>query len=268
MQKLKLRLSLIYIWALPIISVPILYGVKNETGWSIYVTAVVIHLILSFTCYRHLVTKAMLVAPIKFSGIIILMGALVTFIAATTFIGTDPIVVSQHIPEHNWTTLGFFLSSIISLLGFIYLHDIVSSGSSKKLAVIALSLLHFGTVLWAIHLAFRWTVMPSLISPMSNADQLPNWYEPINNWSTSLYVIFMSFSYIAFTIYSVALFKEQLISKPWALALSSFGILSTILFLIGTPFFGMPISTQIIPWLLAILFLKMNKMESAESVHT
>ncbi|MDL5050130.1 hypothetical protein QQ054_29415 [Oscillatoria amoena NRMC-F 0135] len=77
----------------------------------------------------------------------------------------------------------------------------------------------------------------------------------INSWSVSLYASYMVLTYLAFAGFSAALLKPGML-RGWLITCSSiFGVIVPFLFASGVFVFGMPITAQLVPFLLGVKIL-------------
>lgn len=260
---LRKRIAELYIWLLPVSSVPVMFLVKNNFDREVFLFAVVVHLLL-VALSLGIITRdrqpsdrdhATNIRP----AVLLIIGAVLTFIAATTFVGTAPEVISKHKFEHYWTSIGFFLATLASLAGALFL--LISLKDKPGLSFLSFTLLLVGTVLWIIHLAFRLTVLVWVSDNALNDNTVLNTYTMINSLSISLYAIYMGLGYLSFAGFASALVKAGLL-QGWLIKICTlFSIVAPVLFAFGVFAFGMPITAQMVPFLIGVMLLT-NKHSS------
>lgn len=255
--KRRILISHIYLWSLPILSVPILYLIKNNTGLTFYLMLVITHLSFTSVSLYQLrpkdltdTSKIMLV-----SAYLLILGATCTFISATTFPTTALTAISSDKFGHYWTSSGFFISEIMFLSGLMYLNNILES-RGIRVHKIGYLLMLIGGVLWLAHLAFRLSIMAWSADQLSQSGEIPDGYEMMTLWAGSFYVSYMTLTYLGFIAYGLAFLRIHTLPKWLARTTLIFGIVTPLLFGLGIGPFRMPIAIQIIPWLIGIYLIK------------
>ncbi|MCB0279238.1 MAG: hypothetical protein KDD94_07040 [Calditrichaeota bacterium] len=258
LKTVTVKIAGIYLWCLPVLSVPVLFLVKNNVSLPLFITAVGLHLGLLALALRFRLSASGSTIGGKeqrITAILLIVSATLTFISATTFPGTDIARIAENEFGHYWTSGGFFISAVISLVAFLYLYlmlkrQIITSSH------IAFLLVLIGTILWLIHLLFRLTVMISVAGILTDGGQIPELYPIANRLASSFYVIFMLFSYSALAIFAYGLLQTDLLKKWVSRLVIIFSVLAMIGFSTGIMFFGMPITAELMPWLIGIMLIR------------
>ena len=263
MKNRRKSISYIYLWLLPILSVPVLYGIKNNSDLVVYLLSVLVHLGLLAWCIRGLRPAGQTESngKVHFVSALLLFGATGTFISATTFPTTDLAAISADKFGHYWTSAGFFISELLFLAGMDQLNVMIYQRGIRMHKFGYLLLLTGGT-LWLVHLSFRLSAMTWAADQKSLTGSIPDFYEMAVLWSGSLYAAYMALSYLGFIAYGLA-FKRSGLFPGWlSTATLIFGIVSPILFATGIGPFRMPIVIQIMPWLIGIYLIKRTERKS------
>ena len=104
------------------------------------------------------------------------MGSAIVWLGAITFPGMDLENIAAHRPDHLFTTVFFMLGAVLTLAGFTVFTALVRESGNSVFAELGLVAFLFGSVFWAIHLAFRAVVMVSAAEEMLVSGAAPSWY--------------------------------------------------------------------------------------------
>ena len=253
----------IYVWILPILSVPILYLIKNNFGTNTFIFAVAVHITLVFYSLWLFIKSrdVQFKSNIYITVVFLIMGAALTFISAATFPGTDLKMIAANNFGHYWTSGGFLIAAIISLIGLILLSSILKQRGESIYQKIGFMIVFIGTIMWIIHLSFRLTAMVWASNEIENMGLPIPFYEMSNEFAGFLYIIYMFFTYVGLSLYGLSFLKIKLLPKWLSLLTIAFGLISAVSFVSGIAFFGMPITIQLIIWLIGIYLIRnLNKL--------
>jgi hypothetical protein len=102
-----------------------------------------------------------------------------------------------------WMIAGVLLSGT-GLFGF-------ASLAADALMFVAASLFAIGAMVMLVHLLFRLTVVPWVAQRRVEDGVAPTWFEPIEKWAGSMYVLHMTLSYVAFAVIGAGLLISGLL---------------------------------------------------------
>lgn len=255
-MKKKIHLPYVYLWLLPVVSVPVLYTIRNNTNVIFFVSCVIIHLgLFAFSLVLLGPNRSKHNGSTASTAVLLLLGAALTFISATTFPTTSLTAISADKFGHYWTSIGFFVSELIFLSGMMYLSKELEKNAFGPHKVGFLLMLT-GGVLWLFHLSFRVTVMVWAADLRSESGVIPDSFEMMLQLSGSLYVAYMALTYLGFIGYGLSLLRTELLPRWLAHTTLLFGISTPLLFAFGLGPFRMPIAIQVIPWLIGIYLIR------------
>lgn len=256
----------IYLWILPILSVPVLYGIRISSNLEIFIGVVIVHLIIIWLALWSL-TSSERIKPNKLvtiTSVLLISGAAFTFISATTFPTTSLDAIFSDKFGHYWTSIGFFISELFFLSGMTYLGTYIEKSDGKSsIHKIGYLLIISGGILWLIHLSFRVTAMVWAADEKASSGVVHNFYEATELWASSLYVCYMVLTYLGVALYGIALKKSGFLPKWLTRSTILFGFSASVLFVSGIGPFGMPIIIQLAPWLIGIFLLKSIRVDSS-----
>lgn len=255
----KKTLSEVYLWILPILSVPVLYGIKISSNLEIFIGAVLVHLVIIGLALWSLTSpgKIKLNPVATITSILLIVGAACTFISATTFPTTNLDAIYSNKFGHYWTSIGFFISQLIFLSGMTYMNGCIKKSDQRtRIHKTGYLLVVSGGILWLIHLTFRITAMVWAADEKAASGIVHKFYEATELWAGSLYVSYMILTYFGIALYGIAFKKSGVLPAWFGTSTIVFGILATTLFAVGVGPFGMPIMIQLAPWLAGIFLLK------------
>lgn len=245
-----------YLWLLPLLSVPLLFLIKNNTDLITYIMSVLLHLtltVLSISRFRagSLSNKN---KALTASATLLILGSTFTFISATTFPTTALSSIAADLFGHYWTSAGFFISELVFLLAMNRLRAvlILHNAAPHRSGFIAIMI---GGILWFIHLGIRLTVMVWAADELSATGVTPEYYEKSDLWIGVPYAAYMLLTYAGFIAFGLALRQTSLVPSWLSRFTILFGLVTPVLFAIGIGPFRMPIAIQIMPWLIGMFLI-------------
>ena len=222
------RLGELYLWlgpALPFLPFAVLEAMRGRIGVAVVVPVAAVHLVLLAAAYHALRTpNGAAATDARVAGGLLIFGSIIVWFGATTWPGMQLEKVAAHRAEHLFTTGAFLIGALLTLGGFTVLRTVLRESGDRFLSQLGLVSFLFGTVSWAMHLAFRATVMVSLAQETPASAAAPAWYGPLRLWSGAMYAIYMPLAYLAIAAFGAAMLKTGLAGKGWGRTFVVFGL--------------------------------------------
>lgn len=249
------RLAELYIWlfTIPLMVVAVIYG---RVGFTAFGASGAAHLIITAVALGVLGRAVGApIGPARLAGALLVLGSAIFWLGAITWPGSGLSSIATEPASHTSTAVLFLVGSLVTLAGFIGLRTILRAAGDEWLSQLGLVSFLFGTVMWAIHLVFRVTVVRPLAEQAASAP--PTWFEPLHMWSEGLYAIYMVLAYLAIAAYGGALLKTQWVGKGWGRAFVVFGLVAAVGFLSPARLaFEAPLTVQFAPYAMGVLLLR------------
>jgi hypothetical protein len=196
---------------------------------------------------------------------LLMFGSIIVWFAALAWPGMGLAQIAARRGEHVFASGAFLVGALLTLAGFTVLTKLLENAGDRFLAHLGLTSLFFGTVSWAIHLAFRLTVVLSLAQKTAGA-ALPEWYPPLSLWAGAMYAIYMSLAYLAIAAFGAAMLNVGWIGKGWGRTFFVFGLVAAAGFLTRTGVFDPPLVVNIMPYAMGMLLLRKAGVRSINIV--
>lgn len=155
-----------------------------------------------------------------------------------------------------FTTGAFLVGALLTLGGFTVLGGVLRQTGDRFLSQLGLVSFLFGTMSWAIHLAFRATVMASLARETSASAAVPAWYGPLRLWSGAMYAIYMPLAYLAIAAFGAAMLKTGWAGKGWGRTFVVFGVVAALGFVARLGIFDLPLGVQFMPYAMGMILMR------------
>jgi len=184
------RLAELYLWLGPILPLSALVKVHDAGGLTAFVPAGIIHLVLVGIALLGVTAPAGGAGTMpRLAGGLLVLGSTVVWLGAATFPGMRLEEVASHRAGHWFTSGAFLLGALISLAGFTLLATLLREAGERVLSQLGSVAFLFGAVTWALHLAFRATIMVSAAEEFASSGAAPAWYQALRLWSGAMYAI-------------------------------------------------------------------------------
>jgi len=254
------RLAELYLWLLPgvLAWLPAIHGAAG-----LRVTAVTgsLYLLLTVTALWLLGARpsAKVPAPAgasaRFAGFLLIIGSALVWLGAVTFRSMDLASIAARRSDHLFTTVFFMLGAVVTLAGFTVLTALLRESGRPVLAELGLVVFLFGSVCWAIHLAFRAVVMVSAAEGMLVSGAAPSWYPSWRLFGGVMFGFYMTAAYLATAAYGSALLSSGWAGKGWGRAFVVFGLVAVAGFLTVRAF-SPPLMAQFMPHAMGLILLR------------
>jgi len=187
---------------------------------------------------------------------LLILGATVVWFAAVVWPGVESVQIARHSAEHVFASTGFLLGALLTLAGFTILNSSLEDAGDRILSRLGVLSLFFGTVCWALHLAFRLTVVISVAQ--NDRGVVPEWYPPMRMWTGVMYGLYMPLAYLGIAAFGAALGNIGWIGKGWGRAFVIFGLIATAGFLARIGIFDPPLVVNVMPYIAGVLLMRRN----------
>ncbi len=250
------RLAELYLWLGPILPFSALVEVRDAGGFTAFVPAGVAHLGLIGIAVLRVTAPAVGAGAVpRLAGALLILGSTIVWLGAVTFPGMQLDEVASHRADHWFTSGTFLLGALITLAGFSLLATLLHDAGERVYSQLGQSGFLLGVVAWALHLAFRATVMVSAAQESTASGTAPAWYGPLRLWSGAMYALYMSLAYLATSAYGAAMLKTGWAGKGWGRTFVIFGVIATAVFLARLGF-DVPLAVQFMPYAMGMLLLR------------
>ncbi len=254
------RLAELYLWLVPI-SLAWFAAIHDAAG--LRVTAVIgsLHLLLIAAALWLLGARptARVPAPAdasaRFASFLLIMGSAIVWLGAITFPGMDLEKIAAHRPDHFFTTVFFMLGAVLTLAGFTVFTALVRESGNSVFAELGLVAFLFGSVFWAIHLAFRAVVMVSAAEEMLVSGAAPLWYHSWRLFAGLMYGLYMTSAYLSTAAYGGAMLRSGWAGKGWGRTFVVVGLVMAAGF-VTLRAFNLPLLVQFMPYAMGLILLR------------
>ncbi len=139
--------------------------------------------------------------------------------------------------------------------GWIHrVHSARESGNSV-FAELGLVAFLFGSVFWAIHLAFRAVVMVSAAEEMLVSGAAPSWYHSWRLFAGLMYGLYMTSAYLSTAAYGGAMLRSGWAGKGWGRTFVVVGLVMAAGF-VTLRAFNLPLLVQFMPYAMGLILLR------------
>ena len=158
--------------------------------------------------------------------------------------------IAAHPTAWAFSAILLAISLILCVAGLAVFNDYFQFSEARLLAKIGFFTYLIGSIFWILVMGFRLSVSPWAAQILGETSSLPETFTPLNLLQSTLYDIFMISTFLASSIYGLALLKAK--QFPNALGWFSlvYGLLAAVSFAInGGP---IPIMVLVVPLVLGI----------------
>ena len=250
------RLAELYLWLAPILSLSLLQipaqSLASRMGvdWIVvYRPVAVVHVLLAGMAAWALAARSPKSNAIRLAGRFLIVGAVVFWVGARTFPGTDLEAVSTHLAGHTWTAANFMLATVVTIPGLTCFTRALRAAGDRSLAAWGLGGYLFGAVLWIVHLTIRLTLMRTAARHYADTGSAPAWFAAWWDAAGVLFGIYSVLAYLAIVAYGVALLRTRLLPR-WT------GWTCIVVGLLAAPLVGPPFWIHVVLWLVGLTLLR------------
>lgn len=172
-------------------------------------------------------------------------------------------MIAAHSGAWRWSSAWWAAGSVFNVFGFGLLSVILYRDGEKILGEIAMLCFTLGAILWLAAMAYRMGIEPLVIDPADDANQLPEWFKPVERWSLYMMLFYLVLAYSAIGISGWALLRTDL-TPDWVGWFSLiFGTGAALSMVMGIPrlpgtdysIFGLPILPHLPPFIMGFALL-------------
>lgn len=181
--------------------------------------------------------------PQRFTGCILMLGCFL-FLGAAGLIPRDAqgnysvtlppraalLVEASQTTLAQWSTSLFISGVIVTALGFALLTRLLWDSGDRTFSHLALIATLFGAVLMVIFLACSLGVDPLAAQETASTGVVPDYYEPLKLWATTLFWVYTVFAFSALALYGVALLVSRVLPRWLSWTAIIYGLLGLLLF--------------------------------------
>ncbi|HKQ75753.1 MAG TPA: hypothetical protein VJ810_18795 [Blastocatellia bacterium] len=250
----------LYLWLLPGV-LAWLPPTHDRAGLRVTAIAGSLYLLLAVTSLLLLGARptARVPAPAgataRFAGFLLISGSAMVWLGAVTFRSMDLASIAARRSDHLFTTVFFMLGALFTLAGFTALTALLRESGTSVFAELGLVVFLFGSVCWAIHLAFRAVVMVSAAEETLVSGAAPSWYPTWRLFGGVMFGFYMTAAYLATAAYGSALLSSGWAGKGWGRVFVAFGLVAAAGFLTVRAF-GPPLLAQFMPYAMGLILLR------------
>ena len=261
------RLGELYLWIAPVFGLALLGPIHERAGLGILLAGVAaIHLaVIAAALWALGGMAAFRVSPGPLASALLILGSVIFWMGVVTWPGRRLEGIAAH-PADQWaTTVLFLLAALTTLAGFAVLRTVLCESGDRILSQLGLISFLVGIVCWALHLAFRVTVIPHAAEQIALTGAAPPWFEPLRAWAGLMYAIYMVMAYLAIAAYGAAMRKTGWAGKAWGRAFAVFGLVAAVGFVAGLRVFQPPLNVQFAPYAMGMLILRRAAQRATET---
>jgi len=169
----------------------------------------------------------------RLTGALLLLGTLLFFIgvslAATlpdekgNFVVLLPLqeqlpVIAAHVGRWQWGFGGVLAGGVVTGFGLAMLSSLLRDAGDRVLSRLGLIGFLFGAVFWATNVTFRMSVMVWVAQATAAGAAMPDFWPPLNAWSTTFVIVYLNLAYLSLAAYGGALLLTRLLPRwiGWA----------------------------------------------------
>jgi hypothetical protein len=181
----------------------------------------------------------------RLAAVLFIAGAAVFWIGARTFPGMTLEVIQANPTGHLWTSVSFFIAAVITIAGLAVFTVALREAGDRLASGLGLLLFAFGSVFWALHLAFRLTVMVDAAEEWKLTAATPPWFEAWRSWAALLFAFYSVLAYVGLALYGAALLNTSWLPRwvGWSCVVAG---------ALAVPLGGLPLFVHVPLWLAGI----------------
>ena len=261
------RLGELYLWIAPVFGLALLGLIHERAGLGILLAGVAaIHLaVIAAALWALGGMAAFRVSPGPLASALLILGSVIFWMGVVTWPTNKLESIAAH-PANQWaTTVLFLLAALTTLAGFAVLSTVLCESGDRILSQLGLISFLVAIVFWALHLAFRVTVVLHAAEQIALTGAAPPWFEPLRAWAELMFDIYMVMAYLAIAAYGAAMRKTGWAGKAWGRAFVVFGLVAAVGFVAGLRPFHPPLNVQLAPYAMGMLILRRAAQRATET---
>ena len=261
------RLGELYLWIAPVFGLALLGLIHERAGLGILFAGVAaIHLaVIAAALWALGGMAAFRVSPERLASALLILGLVIFWVGVATWPGRRLESIAADPADHLATAVLFLLGALTTLAGFAVLSTVLCESGDRILSQLGLISFLVAIVCWALHLAFRATVILHAAEQIALTGVAPPWFEPLRAWAGLMYAIYMVMAYLAIAAYGAAMRKTGWAGKAWGRAFVVFGLVAAVGFVAGLRAFQPPLVVQFAPYVMGMLILRRAAQRATET---
>jgi hypothetical protein len=213
----------------------------------------------------------------QIAGVLFLAGVVAAMIAITTPTYTSLTssvwdvpsdkgrlqMIAAHSGAWRWSSAWWAAGSVFNVFGFGLLAVMFRRNDENILGEIAMLCFALGAILWLAAMTYRMGLEPLVIELADDANELPEWFKPIEAWSLSMMLFYLVLAYTAIGISGWAQLRSDLVPDWVGWFSLIFGTGAALSMVMGIPrlpgtdysIFGLPILPHLPPLIMGFALL-------------
>lgn len=149
-----------------------------------------------------------------------------------------------------FSAIAFIFSLILCVAGLAIFNDFLQARPAQILSKIGFYTFLIGALLWIISMGFRLSVIPWAAQILAETSSLPDAFEPLRLLETKLHDIFMVSTFLASSVYGLALLASPKFASGLGWFSVVYGLGAAALFVISRG--PIPIMVLVVPLILGL----------------
>ncbi|MEO6105464.1 MAG: hypothetical protein ABIP52_03220 [Cyclobacteriaceae bacterium] len=174
----------------------------------------------------------------------------------------------EHRFAHFITTGCFFTGGLILLTGFAVFTVALRETGEQFFSGLGLMGFIVSTVLWIIHLTYRFTIPVHAADELAATGTVPPYFQALREWAGLMFGVYIFMAYLSIASYGAALLKTNFLSKGFARTCIVTGFIFAFMNAAMIPGFDMPLEVPIVPYLIGVLLLITPQASVATTAET
>ena len=120
-------------------------------------------------------------------------------------------IIGSH--PHAWRRSAAWLAAgnLLSMAGFGLVTLLTGEAGAPLLSVIAIIFFLISTIAWISGMTFRISIETFTAKTFKESTQIPDWFEPLQEWNNTMLMLYMELGYIATAMIGTALLQSSLL---------------------------------------------------------
>jgi hypothetical protein len=233
------RVSQVFLWVAPFIS-PILTLVYRAGGLKLYaLSGVALFLLMAGAVWILVADSVRTPATNRRDALLpgVLLVASLDLVAVTVTTGPPPTSATEWVATQNVQHLryvGLLIAGLLAWAGFSALTAVLQAAGERAFSVLARSVTTISMALFTLFPLFALTVVDLRVKEAVNSGNAPQWWPPLVAFGESWLVLYAVLTYLATSLYAIALGKLGLMGNLGRAVFALLGAIAAVLVLVAS----------------------------------